>query len=175
MQLKTFHRQLFLWILLGIGCGDLWAVPSASTPLMVMHFPASLPANETHPLWSYQGQQVQVRGFWYPLSPERSILAPAPNLKSCCVGKPATIRQQLVVQKNFETLFAGQAVTLEGMFKMEPVYDQDKDLIQFYVLEQPQIVVNQPSFKFSILLTLAAFLGGAYYFWHVKSSIASKE
>lgn len=174
MQLKTFHRQLFLWILLGIGYGDLCATPPPATPLLVAHFPASLPVNEAHPLWLYQGQQVQVRGFWYPLSSEQGVLAPAPDLKSCCIGKPATISQQLVVQGSFETLSAGQAVTLEGIFKMEPVYDQDRKLIQFYVLDQPRIV-NPSSSTFSILLILAAFLGGAYYFWHVRSSIVSRE
>lgn len=105
-------------------------------------------AKETGILPSLQGQLVQVRGFWYPLSPDEGILAPHPQLKSCCLQTPAKIEQQLLIRgKTLSLLSSKRVLTLEGILHIQPAYNSKGELIQFFVLEQAQEV---PKINYSI-------------------------
>lgn len=61
---------------------------------------------------SYQGQEVKIRGFLYEKPDKTLILAPQPNLKSCCLGR----KEQIVVEGSaLPSLFAQ---TISGIIEM---------------------------------------------------------
>ena len=103
-----------------------------------------------------KGKIVHVRGFWYPLSSNEGILAKEPHLKSCCIKAPSKITQQIFVKNAPFSLSPGRAVTLEGLFTVEPRYSPDGELVQFYVLEGVR-EVSKRSEGFSFELGVAVF------------------
>lgn len=135
-----------------------------ATPLIVSDLPPYLP-DPSHAIWHYQNQSLQVRGFWYPQETSRGILASAPHLKSCCVGAPEKTGQVLV-KGELSTLSIDRAVTLAGIFKIDPLYNAEGKLIQLYVLESPQVVAASLSWwpfiaiGFSLLLIIFLFKRG---------------
>lgn len=120
-------------------------------------------AKETGLLPSLQGQIVQVRGFWYPLSVDDGILAPHPQLKSCCLQAPAKIEQQILVKgKALSSLPPQRALTLEGIFQIEPAYNAKGELIQFFILNQAK-EVSRPSDSMNWVLLIGALM--IFTFW----------
>lgn len=104
-------------------------------------------AKENGYLWSLKGEVVQIRGFWYPLSVAEGILASQPQLKSCCIRAPAKIEQQVLVKGGDLALLQPQrALTLEGIFKIEPAYNPNGELVQLFVLEQSKEVPREHSY-----------------------------
>jgi hypothetical protein len=117
------------------------------------------------PLFSFQGKLVQVRGFWHPLSDGQGILAPSPNLKSCCLRAPARIHQQLIVKGHFPNLSVQRAVTLEGIFKIAPQYNEEGKLIQLYILENSREVKEETSYSLLLMaVVLVALCISIFYF-----------
>lgn len=113
----------------------------AADPLIVNFDDFSLENSERNsPLWNLQGHMIQMRGFWYSLSPDEGLLASQPHLKSCCLKAPAKIDQQLLVKGKIASFSTKRAITLEGVFKIEPRYNSEGQLIQLFVLEQPVLV-----------------------------------
>lgn len=110
-----------------------------------------------------QGQQVRVRGFWYPLSLDRGILAPTPHLKSCCIQSPKKIQQQLIVNGELSSLTSQWAVTLEGIFKIDPRYNAAGSLMQFYVLDEAREVQSKHSFSLTAAGVVAVFSGLLFF------------
>lgn len=135
----------------------------AATPLIVSDLPPYLP-EPSHSLWHYQNQPLQVRGFWYPQETGTGILASTPHLKSCCVGSPEKTGQ-LFVKGEFPSLSVDRAVTLAGIFKIEPLYDHEGKLTQLYVLEQPHEVVSSFSWPISIVLAFSLLLMAIFFRW----------
>ena len=151
--MKISKNYLFFMLALAI-CLQLSAAPRT-----LSFEDLSLDISEKHSLLlTLQGQTVQIRGFWYTLSPEEGILAPQPNLKSCCLKVPGKVQQQLIVKgEKLSLLPAQRALTLEGIFKIEPVYDFQGHLAQAFILEQAK-EVPQPNFHLSLILLLAIFI-----------------
>lgn len=136
----------------------------AATFLIVSDLPPYLP-DPSHTVWRYQNQSLQVRGFWYPQETSGGILASAPHLKSCCLGTPEKTGQVLV-KGELSALSIDRAVTLTGIFKIDPLYNAEGRLIQLYVLESPQEVVSSFSWwpfifvGFSLLWIIFCFKRG---------------
>lgn len=121
---------------------------SAVAPLSILNL-TDLPLNmptEAHALWSLQGQVVQVRGFWYALSSKEGILASTSHLKSCCLLSSTQMHSQLLVKTGFPSLSTQKAVTLKGIFKIAPLYNDEGRQIQLYVLEDAQEVHSTTSY-----------------------------
>jgi hypothetical protein len=112
---------------------------------------------------SLRDQTVQVRGFWYPLSPHEGILAFQPHLKSCCLRASAKLEQQLLVKGALDSLPVQRAITLEGIFKIDPRYNSEGELIQLFVLEQAR-ELPQPSLHFMPMI-FGAFIALFLCIW----------
>lgn len=126
------NSNLYLsFIFLCMSCFSLLA--DNPQTLNISDFLDEIPA-ETQSIYSLQNQVVRVRGFWYPLTANQGILASTPHLKSCCIKAPAKIYQQLIVKGDLASLSSQKAITLEGIFKIDPQYNSEKELIQLYVL-----------------------------------------
>lgn len=65
-------------------------------------------------LESHVGTEVQITGFLYEASEQTCILAPMPNLKSCCVRKADP---KILVESKIEA--SKQAITLQGILLKE--------------------------------------------------------
>lgn len=111
----------------------------------------------SHPLWRLQGQRVQIRGFWYSLAPTQGILAASPQLKSCCVGNPSKIYQQLRVRGNIAPSYYHGAITLEGIFKIQPLTGAEGQVVQYYRLEEAREIETRSN---SSLPFIFVFTGG---------------
>ena len=95
-------------------------------------------------------QEICIRGFLYPLASDIWVLAPQPNLKSCCLQKPG----QVLVKGLHLQNEPWQAVTVKGKLEWNS--------LQGYVLEQPQLLTSSSSFPMlgiggALLVVLAAF------------------
>lgn len=109
-------------------------------------------------LWNLQGKVVRIRGFWHPISPHEGILTCQPQLKSCCLKTPARIHQQILIRVLQPIFSSKRALTMEGVFKIEPSYDSDGQLVQLFVLDQAK-EIYQPNLNFIFfLLILVVFL-----------------
>lgn len=127
-------------------------------------------AQENGYLWSLKGEVIQMRGFWYPLSDEEGILASHPQLKSCCVGAPAKIEQQIVVKGDDLALLQPQrALTVEGIFNIEPAYNSKGELVQLFVLKQSREVPRMNSdMKWAIAILFIFFF--TFWIWKKKNA-----
>ena len=130
---------------------------SAATPIVDL---TTLPSNP-----SFQGERVQVRGFWYPQAPTEGILSPDPGLKSCCLAAPSTLHQRLFVKGEVSAIPSARAVTIEGILKMHPLYNEEGVLTQYYVLEEAQLVRQASSGIRWGLLGIGFFLVSAWIFF----------
>jgi hypothetical protein len=137
----------------------------SATPLprfTMTDLPSVAPSFDLDPLLPYHNQRIQIRGFWYPLNGDQGILAAQPHLKSCCLTPSSTIGRQLTVKPRTkrEPWTVERAMTLEGIFKIEPLYDEEGRLIQYYVLEEADEVSSQS--KSSTLLLVGLLI---YWLW----------
>ena len=107
---------------------------------------------------SFKGKQVRVRGFWHAKSKNEGVLAATPHLKTCCIGSPHTIHQQIVVRDFYPTGSDRKALTLEGTFNISEAYDVLGNSMHYYVLENPKEIVfsqqgsNESIFFFIFIL-----------------------
>ena len=84
-----------------------------------------------------EGEIVQIRGFWYPISSTEGMLAEQPNMKSCCLNSPKTIERRCVVKGlKLEQLLPQRVVTIEGKFQITPLYNNQGELIQLFLLDE---------------------------------------
>lgn len=119
-------------------------------------FPDNLPENPT--LMTYQGERVQLRGFWYP---DEGILASETNLKSCCVKSENNVLKRVLVKGEIGPISPQRAHTLEGTFKIDPIFNEKGSLIQFYVLENAN-VVERPNHHFAGYLSGLSLIIGCF-------------
>jgi hypothetical protein len=120
-----------LFLLFGLVC---YASNLTGTLSLELHQLPTPPIAENHPIRAMDQQIVTVRGFWYPLNEHEGILAAQPNLRSCCVGSSDKIYKQIVVKDAPCQFPPNQIVTLQGLFQINPGYDEHNNLIQFYIL-----------------------------------------
>lgn len=111
--------------------------------------------DEPQAFLSVIGQEVQIRGFWVPLSSSHGVLTSSPNMKSCCLMAPTKIYQQVLVKGNVESS-ENKVVTLEGIFIIEPLYNQENKPIQYYVLEQAKEVQKGRSYLLFLMVPFIA-------------------
>lgn len=88
----------------------------------------------------YHGREVTVRGFLYQSLDRRWILASEPNLKTCCVGSPRKVWQQIIVDGEFESVPSNKVVQIAGTLIVDPVRDDKNALTQVFRLENPHLV-----------------------------------
>jgi hypothetical protein len=148
-------KSLFFALMLIVGCFN--HVEADSPILKMSDFPSEL-STRSHPLQSFQNKFVQVRGFWYPISSDRGVLSAYADLKSCCLQTPAKIHQQLIVKGQLDSIPAHRVVTLEGIFKIEPLYNKEGELIQIYLLEEARELRQVTSYLPLALGLLLGFL-----------------
>ncbi len=92
-------------------------------------------------LAKFHQKRVQIRGFLAPISNKEWVLGPLPSVKSCCPSPVKLPSQQLFVEGDFTDLAEGNAVTLEGLFMIVPVWDSNGSLIQLYRLKEATLLV----------------------------------
>lgn len=143
-----------MWGLKTILCLVLAAFPAgifSTTVLNLAELPQEIPS-ESHPFWSSHGKNVQVRGFWHPISDEEGILTPLPNVKSCCLRAPGKVLQQIVVRGRLPQMTSLNVVTVEGILKIEPLFNKEDELIQLYVLNQAKEAQTEKSYAWSVIV-----------------------
>ncbi|MFI5344137.1 MAG: hypothetical protein ACHQUC_07950 [Chlamydiales bacterium] len=101
---------------------------------------------------AYNERLVNVRGFLYRHSSGELILASQPNLKSCCVGSQQLVYQQILVHGSLDP--EAQAVTLQGIFKIDPQYNDQGQITSLYRLENGEKLKSEHSLLFPILALL---------------------
>ena len=163
--MKITFKKFAFFILVNIAFFCL----SAATPqtLNIADFPSEI-STEIHPLLHLQDQMVQVRGFWYPVSSEQGVLASHAGLRSCCLTSPIKIHQQLIVKGPLPSLQVQRVVNLKGIFKIEPLYNEEGQLVQFYVLEDAQEVQQANSYAFLWILGFLLTLLCLWRFLHKR-------
>lgn len=117
-----------------------------------------------------------MRGFWYPLSPQEGILATQTNLKSCCLKAPAKIQEQIFVKGDVVSFFPQKALTLEGIFRIEPSYNVEGQLVQLFVLEKAKEVHQSNFFLYLAIFSIFIISMWAFYFyWSRSNQFSSRE
>lgn len=118
-------------------------------------------------------QEITIRGFLYQDVNQKWILASEPNLKTCCVGSEKKVKQQIVLSGTFAKQLLGQAVTLNGIFTIEPQYTNEGSLTGLYYLKNAIIEKNET--KSWPLLTLTVVLFGLCVTWVSRRFVFKKE
>jgi hypothetical protein len=117
--------------LLGLAC---YTFNLAGTLNLELHQLPAPPLAESHPIRTMDQQIVIVKGFWYPLNEHEGILTAQPNLRSCCVRASNNIYKQIFVKNTPCQFPPNQIVTMQGLFQINPSYDEQNNLTEFYVL-----------------------------------------
>lgn len=92
-----------------------------------------------HPIWSFHERVIRTRGFWYPDETGfGGILSVRPDLKSCCIASPSAAGHRIVLRRYRLAGLPGRAVTVTGKFTVAPLYTQEGELAQLYLLEDLQ-------------------------------------
>lgn len=169
-----FFRLLLLLPLLLTPCTDM----RAQDPVMLLSFQqlASMPDEVRQAaldkrvpahLKEIHGRPVKVRGFLYKAPHGQLVLAPEPNLKSCCVGCADKLMRQIAVMgltDSYDT--DGTAVTLQGKFSFAPILLDGGTAQQLYILEDALLVQEQRGTPLMFAwgaLAMGAAMGAAYY------------
>lgn len=103
---------------------------------------------------AFNGQEVEVRGFFYESKEGKHILAAQPNLKSCCVGSSKKISRQIVLLGDLPEMPQQRAVTVRGVFAAAPTFGEDDELIGLYYLKNIELL-NE--FDDTAIYSLVAF------------------
>lgn len=101
-------------------------------------------------------EEIEIRGFLYETPSNEVILAQNPHLKSCCVGSPDKISQQIVLRGKWESVPLQRAVTVNGLLIADPKYNARDELVQLYVLEHP-VIVQSSSFPVWSVIGITVF------------------
>lgn len=110
------------------------------------------------------GERVEVRGFFYRSSEGRYVLAPQPDLKLCCIGSAKEVKNQIVLLGDIPEISMQRAVSLRGVFAVEPLYGEGGELAGLYSLKDIELVEGSNGAFFAIasfsilLLILIAFM-----------------
>jgi len=111
-------------------------------------------------LSTYEGEEITLRGFLYQSEQGEMVLAPEPNLRSCCIGQGKKLASQVIL-KGFPTQeVSSLPVEIKGLFHIKEGR---------YCLDQGELLKSSrtpfelwPAF-------LALFLsGGAFFGWKMR-------
>lgn len=132
---------------------------AGETPVVTFDllFPMIQEQTETAEPIPYEGQRVEVRGFIYYLASKQWILAPEPNLQSCCLGSKEKARKQLLVQGSLPPSLSSSAIVIQGILQRLPLGQHPSlSLVEATLVEEN----HSPLLYFaSILISLGLFLG----------------
>lgn len=133
----------FLTLLLLISCNSWGALPLTFNQLTHESFEEIKER--------YDQQEVAIRGFFYTKDDGKPLLASQPNLKSCCIGTKKKIHSQIALLGENPSFTSSRAVTIQGLFVVDPTYNGEDDLIGLYFLKKYQILPEENG-TFVILL-----------------------
>lgn len=110
----------------------------------------------------YNHQRVELRGFLYRNQEGELVLSHRPDLKSCCIGSKALINQQIFIHGPI--IPSSQAITLKGIFQIEPKYDEKGQMIRIYSLKEAEIVPTKHSYwMFFLIIAICLFCFCVYF------------
>lgn len=135
----------------------------AESPLEVSFHQLTHLATQPNEAKHLDGQVIKIRGFIYETKEGQFILAAQPDLKSCCVGAPNKLQEQLLLEGPLSEIPKQQFITLEGVFKIEEK--------QGYLYRLEQIKLFHPqtsSFPWISLGLFSLILGGLYFLIKMK-------
>lgn len=101
--------------------------------------------------YELEDKEISIKGFYYESNRGESYLASQPNLKSCCVGSIDKLDRQVLLEKHF-ILPKSKAVTLRGVLKTSPTYNEQGDLLSIYSLKNPVIVQEGHNNLFYVMM-----------------------
>lgn len=104
----------------------------------------------------FRDREVVIRGFIYETDAQHAVLAPQPNLKSCCIGDNSRFLQQIyLTPKVVES--SGRAVTVRGLLRVD---ESSNNEILGYRLEHVTIVGEEGRSLVPPFLLLAGLIAG---------------
>jgi hypothetical protein len=114
----------------------------------------------------YHQKNVSIRGFLYKAKEGQLILASEPNLKTCCIGSPHKIWQQITLIDELESIPEKQAVTIEGTIVVNPSWDSNHKLKSVFEMENAHLISKSSSLviPFKRLIMGLCALAIAIYF-----------
>jgi hypothetical protein len=114
---------------------------------------------------SFLNQEVIVRGFIYSLNANEWILSSEPNLKTCCIGSPQKMKNQLFFKSVLKNISSNQVVSIQGMLTIKRVWDEkSQSFISRYHLENVKLLEENEK-NYSWMTGLLAVLIGTTVFY----------
>jgi hypothetical protein len=107
---------------------------------------------------SFHQQEVEIKGFLYCNAKQQWILASEPNLKTCCVGSVQKISQQIFLDRAFSEVTTGQAVAMQGVLLVQPVKNNQNEVVQLYHLHNASLIVKEPSWALLTIVLIVLIL-----------------
>lgn len=109
---------------------------------------------------TYEGKQLNVKGFLYQKADGEWILASQPNLRSCCVGASQHVGRQLLVEGEFNP--DDKVVEIEGSFHMQLLADNTPS---YRLLHASIAKSNQGDWPFTTILFTCLFILAFFTSW----------
>jgi hypothetical protein len=107
-------------------------------------------------------QDIEINGFLYCNANQEWVLASEPNLKSCCIGAGKKASQQIFLDRAFPEINNGQAVAMQGVLLVQPVKNNQNEVVQLYQLQDSSLIVKEHSWKLLaivLVVLIVVFLG----------------
>lgn len=114
-------------------------------------------------LSDYHQHEVRMRGFVYRAEDGRWVLSPEPQLKTCCIGSGPKIAQQVILSQPDEGYTEHKAITLQGIFYIEPRWDRSGNLVQLYRMDHV-VQISEP-WPVASLMMAGAGIAGVVMIW----------
>ncbi len=116
------------------------------------------------PFAQWQDQRVTVHGFLYQSDDGGWVLAPQPNLKTCCVGSAQHARNQIRVKGEIRSVTPGLVVAVDGTFHAKPKYDTHGQLQALFELDDAIVLEEDPTRdSASLTLFIGLFLAASVF------------
>lgn len=125
-------------------------------------------------LASFHQQEVEIRGFLYKNAAQNWVLASEPNLKVCCMGTPSKISQQILLFGDAQTASAG-AITVRGIFLVDPIWDKEGILVQLYRLNDVKIISQTTWPSSSLALAGTGISSICFLYFLSRKKLSTKE
>lgn len=118
-------------------------------------------------LSAYHQKEVTIRGFLYQGEEGNWVIASEPSLRSCCVGAKGKMAQQIVLKDEVIGEKQQRAVTLQGRFYVDPIWNIDGSFKQLYRLDHAIILPELPYAwtNVVILLGIVCAICAVYLWW----------
>lgn len=109
-------------------------------------------------LQDHINEEITIRGFLYESQDGSYVLAPQPNLRSCCVGSDAKAKEQIVVNGSFEG--RDKPVTIYGFLEQDHSH---------YILQEPMLVHDEgyewPFLTFTVVAVCGILFAACLSYW----------